>query len=124
MTRAVLYLTISILSGVAAQLILKRGTGQVSLHLVDWWDVGTFFRVVFGNLALISYGFLAVVSAFTWVWAVASIDISVALPVTIGLLFVLVMLGAWLFLGEAMSVAKAVGAGLILLGIVTIVLRG
>jgi multidrug transporter EmrE-like cation transporter len=124
MTRSILYLAISILSGVAAQLILKRGTGQVSLHLVDWWDVGTFFRVVFGNLALISYGFLAAVSAFTWVLAVAHIDISVAFPVTIGLLYALVMLGAWVFLGEAMSVPKVIGAVLVVAGVGLIMLRG
>jgi multidrug transporter EmrE-like cation transporter len=49
---------------------------------------------------------------------VTRIPLSIGFPVYIGVTFLMVMIGGWLFLGETVSTMKWIAAGFILMGIV------
>ena len=67
-------------------------------------------------LLLSAYG-TALLASFLWLMVIAKLPLVVAFPVYIGVTFVLVMVGGWMFLSESMSGMRLLAAGLILLGI-------
>lgn len=66
---------------------------------------------------LLSAYVTALAASFLWLMVVAKLPLVVAFPVYIGVTFVLVLIGGWLFLSESMDTTRLLAAGLILLGI-------
>lgn len=60
----------------------------------------------------------ALLGSFLWLIVVSRIPLSIGFPVYIGVTFLMVMVGSWLFLGETVSITKMAAAILILAGIV------
>ncbi|MDT4291151.1 hypothetical protein RO575_16410 [Methylomonas sp. MO1] len=60
----------------------------------------------------------ALLGSFLWLVVVSRIPLSIGFPVYIGVTFLMVMVGSWLFLGEPVSVIRMAAATLILAGIV------
>ncbi len=111
-----------ILSGVLlnalAQLLLKSGTNAMggAISLRGGHVISTLFQIatqpsILGGLAC--YG----VSVLVWIMALSRTDVSLAYPM-LSLGYVVSMLGAWLFLGEAVSPQRIAGLATILVGVV------
>jgi multidrug transporter EmrE-like cation transporter len=67
-------------------------------------------------VVLLAYG-CALFASFAWLYVVARLPLTIAFPVYIGVTFLFVVAGSWLFLGETMSSPRLLGVGLILAGI-------
>jgi multidrug transporter EmrE-like cation transporter len=111
-----------IISGVilnaCAQLLLKAGTnalgGAIHLTMSNWFQ--TFIKVVtqlpiLGGLAC--YG----VSLVVWIIGLSRTDVTIAYPM-LSLGYVVSAVGAWMFLGEAISPQRLVAIGVIVVGVV------
>lgn len=66
---------------------------------------------------LAAYG-AALIASFAWLYVVAGLPLTIAFPVYIGVTFLMVVLGGWFFLAEAISLQKLASMALILAGIV------
>ena len=111
-----------IISGVilnaCAQLLLKAGTnalgGAIHLTMSNWFQV--IIKVVtqlpiLGGLAC--YG----VSLVVWIIGLSRTDVTIAYPM-LSLGYVVSAVGAWMFLGEAISPQRLVAIGVIVVGVV------
>ena len=105
-----------VLLNAAAQLLLKAGTnrlGVVTFNLENIlpmaWQVGTQPHV-FAGLACY------VVSVGVWIMALSRVEVSVAYPMlSIG--YVVNALAAWWLFGEAVSLTRLAGIGIIVVGV-------
>lgn len=80
-----------------------------------------FFNILFSYFSdwyIISAYLAALLGSFFWLVVVTRIPLSIGFPVYIGITFLMVMIGSWLFLGETVSTMKWIAAGFILMGIV------
>ncbi len=109
-----------VLLNAVAQLLLKAGAGAVG-PLAGWADLRgaaptlALHPAVLGGLACY------VISVVVWIVALSRVDVSVAYPMlSIGYV-VNALLAMWLF-GEAVSIQRWIGIGVILVG-VTLVAR-
>ncbi len=66
---------------------------------------------------LVSAYVAALLASFLWLFVVARLPLAVAFPVYIGVTFVFVIFGGWVFLSEAVTVTRLLATGLILAGI-------
>ncbi|MEA3276006.1 MAG: EamA family transporter [Pseudomonadota bacterium] len=105
-----------VLLNAAAQLALKasvKDTGEIALSLTGAGP--TALRLAaepwlwFG---LTCY----VVSVVVWILALSRVDVSVAYPM-LSLGYIVNAIAAWAWLGEAMSLGKVAGIGIIILGV-------
>lgn len=119
--QSLVLIVISVLLGVLGQLLLKMGMNQVG-PLESEGGLGGLVRIgiqVFSNLKVIG-GFAAYgVSSLFWIAVLSKINLSLAYPM-LALLYVLVPLAAWLFLGEQIPPLRWLGIGVIIVGIVII----
>ena len=60
----------------------------------------------------------ALLASFVWLYVITKLPLVVAFPVYIGVTFVLVIIGGWLFLSESMNVMRLASVLLILTGII------
>jgi multidrug transporter EmrE-like cation transporter len=99
-----------------AQLLLKAGTNAVgAIHLTaDNW-LGTGIKLatqlpILGGLACY------VISVLVWIIGLSRVDVTIAYPMlSIG--YVVNALGAWYFLGEAVSAQRMLAIGIIIIGV-------
>lgn len=110
------YLFTGILLNAAAQLLLKAGTlrlGVVSLVpetlLSTLWQLASNLPIL-GGLCL--YG----ISVITWIAGLSRVDVSIAYPL-LSLGYVVNAIAAYLLFGEVISWQRALGIGIILLGV-------
>ena len=59
----------------------------------------------------------ALLASFAWLFVVAGLPLTIAFPVYIGVTFLMVVLGGWIFLAETVSIQKLASMVLILAGI-------
>lgn len=59
----------------------------------------------------------SLLSSFAWLYVVSKLPLAVAFPIYIGITFVMVFLGGYFFLSEALTATKLVAALLIFSGI-------
>ncbi|MBC7189068.1 EamA family transporter [Candidatus Aerophobetes bacterium] len=107
---------ISVLLGVAGQILLKKG-----MSLIGPLDVGLssfiptlilIFREPFVLSGIFSYA----ISTIFWLFALSKVQLSYAYPmISIG--YILVLLFSWLFLGEKISLVRVFGVLLICMGV-------
>ena len=110
------YLFTGILLNAAAQLLLKAGTlrlGVVSLVpetlLSTLWQLASNLPIL-GGLCL--YG----ISVITWIAGLSRVDVSIAYPL-LSLGYVVNAIAAYLLFGEVISWQRALGIGIILIGV-------
>lgn len=100
----------------AAQLLLKAGTnavGQFGFHADNIVPVGMKLALephILGGVACY------VVSLVVWIMGLSRVEVSIAYPMlSIG--YVLNALAAWYLFGEALSLTRLTGIGVIILGV-------
>jgi multidrug transporter EmrE-like cation transporter len=111
-----------IISGVllnaVAQVLLKAGTNALggAIHLTVSNAFETFVKVItqlpiLGGLACYA------LSLVVWIMGLSRTDVTIAYPM-LSLGYVVAALGAWLFLGEAVSPQRMLAIGVIMVGVV------
>lgn len=60
------------------------------------------------------------ISGIAWFMVAEKYPVSIALPTYVGILFVLLLLGSAIFLGESVSLKQVFGASLILIGVAVV----
>jgi uncharacterized membrane protein len=106
----------SIILGSIAQFFLKMGVTAIQEKSKDLTDV---LKQGMTNLylwvGLLLYG----LSLLLWFVVLSRMELSKAYPmVSLGYIFTLIL--AYLFLGEAITIAKVTGIGLILIGVIVL----
>lgn len=100
-----------------AQLLLKAGTNAVgAIHLTaqNWFSTGLKLAT---QLPIIGGLTCYVISVVVWIIALSRVDVTIAYPLlSIG--YIINAVGAWYFLGEAISVTRIVAIGIIIVGVI------
>lgn len=116
MVLAKIFLGLSLVLGVVAQLSLKKGVNQVNhkrrkgmVLLVNM------LLNIFVILGFLFYG----VSSLLWLVALSSLDLSYAYPI-ISFSYVLVALASMVFLGEKVSQKRWLSIALITIGVILV----
>ncbi|MCS6765614.1 MAG: SMR family transporter [Candidatus Protistobacter heckmanni] len=110
------FILTGVLLNAVAQLLLKAGTnavGAIEIGRSELWP--TAFKLatqpsIIGGLAC--YG----VSLIVWIIGLSRVDVSVAYPL-LSLGYVVNAFFAWYLFGEAMSLQRLAGIGIILVGV-------
>lgn len=103
----------------AAQILMKAGTNAVGYFefsseniLPIGWKLASEWHIV---AALFCYA----LSVIIWILALSRVPVSIAFPM-LSMAYVVNAVAAWYLLGEAFSLTKVVGIGVIILGVVII----
>ncbi|MGW8228790.1 MAG: SMR family transporter [Gammaproteobacteria bacterium] len=105
-----------VLLNAIAQLALKasvRQMGEIKLSMVGAWPVTQQLMLEPALwLGLFCYG----ISVIIWILALSRVDVSIAYPMlSIG--YIVNALFAWLLFGEALTLERLVGIGVIIVGV-------
>jgi multidrug transporter EmrE-like cation transporter len=100
-----------------AQLLLKAGTNAVgAIHLTaDTW-LATGIKLA-TQLPIIGGLTCYVVSVMVWIIGLSRVDVTIAYPL-LSLGYVINAIGAWYFLGEAVSAERVLAIGIIIVGVI------
>jgi drug/metabolite transporter (DMT)-like permease len=104
-----LQLFISVILTAASQILLKIGVD--TQFVIPWYTISNFFSfwIWLGILAIIG-------SLLSWLYALKSVPLIIAFNLA-ATNHIMVALGSWLFLGEAISSRRWVGILLVALGV-------
>lgn len=107
---------VGVLLGAAGQLFLKAGTNRVGVFAFSAGNiVSAGLRLAFDPRVVAGVG-CYVAGVMVWILALSRVEVSIAYPmVSIG--YVFNALAARLLFGEAVSFARLVGIGIIMLGV-------
>jgi multidrug transporter EmrE-like cation transporter len=105
----VVFILISVLLGVAGQLLLKTGVGQVGLLARRLWCS----PLIWGGLAV--YG----VGTLFWLISLSRVELGYAYPF-LSLSYVLIVASSWLVLGERVSTSRLLGVAAICCGVAVV----
>ncbi|MBU0701750.1 4-amino-4-deoxy-L-arabinose transferase [bacterium] len=116
--------TISTITTISSQLCLKKGMTQIGAISLDRLSNFLCLMIqVFSN-SFILLGFLiGVISALMWLIVLSKVNLSVALPISGGIFYILLVFSSGLFLKEQITVLHWVGTVVICLG-VWMILKG
>jgi multidrug transporter EmrE-like cation transporter len=99
-----------------AQLLLKAGTNAIgAIHLTadNWFATGIKLAT---QLPILGGLTCYVVSVMVWIIGLSRVDVTIAYPMlSIG--YIVNALGAWYFLGEAVSAQRLLAIGIIIVGV-------
>jgi drug/metabolite transporter (DMT)-like permease len=103
----------------AAQILMKAGTNAVGYFefssqniLPIGWKLASEWHIV---AALFCYA----LSVIIWILALSRVPVSIAFPM-LSMAYVVNAVAAWYLLGEAFSLTKVVGIGVIIMGVIII----
>lgn len=99
-------LLITTITGVSAQLFLKRALINIEFDLHNLFSM---VKTLASNPNIILWLLLGVSSAITWVLAVWRVELSLLFPAVIGLSIILVALFSWFSFGEHISLIRWIG---------------
>ena len=87
---------------------------------VQMQNLDMFQRILkyFSNPIILSAYAAALLASFVWLYVIAKLPLIVAFPVYIGITFLLVVIGGWIFLSENVTAMRIVSILLILIGII------
>ena len=111
------FLFISICLNALAQLLLKAGTNAVgAIHLTadNWFATGLKLATQVPIIAGLS---CYVISVGVWIIGLSRVDVTIAYPL-LSLGYIINAVGAWYFLGEAVSVQRLLAIGVIIVGVI------
>jgi len=111
------FIITGVLLNAVAQLLLKAGTnalgGAIHLTAENWFATGIKVISQVPILAgLVCYG----VSLVVWIIGLSRTDVTIAYPM-LSLGYVVSAAGAWMFLGEVVSVQRLMAIGVIMVGV-------
>jgi multidrug transporter EmrE-like cation transporter len=111
------FIITGVLLNAAAQLFLKAGTnalgGAIHLTMDNWFQTGL---KVATQLPIIAGLACYVVSLVVWIIGLSRTDVTIAYPM-LSLGYVVSAAGAWMFLGEVISLQRMMAIGVILIGV-------
>ena len=110
-----LILLLSIVAGVMAQLVLKKGTFELSNFSIS--NLIPFIKSILTNYYLIFWVLFGGISAFLWLLAVSKINLSIAFPIAQAGSIILIVVLSYLFFSEAVTLYQCLGMLLIIVGI-------
>lgn len=99
-----------------AQLLLKAGTNAVgAIHLTadNWFGIGLKLAT---QLPIVGGLGCYVISVMVWIIGLSRVDVTIAYPL-LSLGYIINAIGAWYFLGEAMSAQRILAIGVIIVGV-------
>ena len=99
-------------------ILFKMGAGDMSIHVTS-----AIFSIQFSwkmILGIVCYG----CSFILWLVVVSKMNLSIAMPLSVGIVNVLVLLGSLVFLGETVTVAQWIGVGIVFIGLAIINMGG
>jgi len=103
----------------AAQILMKAGTNAIGHFefsaeniMPIGWKLATEWHII---TALFCYGF----SVIIWILALSRVPVSIAFPM-LSMAYVVNAIAAWYLLGEAFSMTKVIGMGVIIFGVIII----
>ncbi|WP_128355687.1 DMT family transporter [Pollutimonas thiosulfatoxidans] len=99
-----------------SQLIVKLQSQQNSLTMTQGGSANRLLSFI-SDPWIISAYCAALIASFAWLFVVTKLPLTTAFPVYIGVTFLMVLAGGWLFLGEVLTVTKIIAAFLILVGV-------
>lgn len=100
-----------------AQLLLKVGTNTVgAIHLTaqNWVSIGIKLAT---QAPIIGGLFCYTMAVLVWIIGLSRVDVMIAYPM-LAIGYIVNAIGAWYFLGEAMSMQRISAIGMILAGVV------
>ncbi|AMP09697.1 small Multidrug Resistance family protein [Collimonas arenae] len=110
-----------ILAGVClnavAQLLLKAGTNAIGvIHLTpqNWFATGIKLAT---QLPILGGLTCYVISVGVWIIGLSRVDVTIAYPM-LSMGYIISAVGAWYFLGEAISAQRLLAIGIIIVGVV------
>jgi multidrug transporter EmrE-like cation transporter len=110
-----------IISGVllnaVAQVLLKAGTNAIggAIHLTMSNAFETFIKVI-SQLPILGGLACYALSLVVWIMGLSRTDVTIAYPM-LSLGYVVAALGAWMFLGEAVSPQRMLAIAVIMVGV-------
>ena len=103
----------------AAQILMKAGTNSIGYFEFSMenivpigWKLATEWHIF---VALCCYALSVVI----WILALSRVPVSIAFPM-LSMAYIVNAVAAWYLLGEAFSMTKVVGMGVIILGVIII----
>jgi len=111
------FLFIGICLNALAQLLLKAGTNAVgAIHLTadNWFATGLKLATQVPIIAGLS---CYVISVGVWIIGLSRVDVTIAYPL-LSLGYIINAVGAWYFLGDAVSVQRLLAIGVIIVGVI------
>ena len=112
------FIITGVLLNAAAQLLLKAGTnalgGAIHVNAQNWFATGV---KVFTQLPILAGLACYVISLLVWIMGLSRTDVTIAYPM-LSLGYVVSAVGAWMFLGEAVSLQRLGAMAVILIGVV------
>lgn len=111
------FIFIGICLNAVAQLLLKAGTNAVgAIHLTaeNWFTTGLKLAT---QLPIIGGLTCYVISVIVWIIGLSRVDVTIAYPL-LSLGYIINAIGAWYFLGEAMSAQRILAITIIIIGVV------
>lgn len=119
MKLAILYIVVSVLTGAAGQVMLKRGMGSmgpltltVSQLGSTLWRIGTNPYVILGLAIYVS-------GTVFWLVALSRVDLSYAYPFA-SLSYVVMLAASWLLFHENISLVRLLGTLVVGMGVLLI----
>ena len=111
-----LYLVLYIIFSISGSTLLKFGA-----------TAKTLFNIPFVNMSVSTYTFIGFLcyglSFFFYTVLLSKFDLSFISPLTVGLVYVLLMVTAFVFFHEQITMYKLLGSSLILIGVLMIVIK-
>jgi drug/metabolite transporter (DMT)-like permease len=112
-----LFIITGVLLNAFAQVLLKAGTnalgGAIHVTAQNWFSTGIKVFTQIPILAgLACYG----ISLIVWIIGLSRTDVTIAYPM-LSLGYVVSAVGAWMFLGETISLQRLLAIGVIMVGV-------
>jgi multidrug transporter EmrE-like cation transporter len=105
-----------VLLNAVAQLLLKAGTNAIGHFQFSAENILPVGMKLFTQPYIVTGTACYVVSLVVWLLALSRVEVSVAYPMlSIG--YVINAIAAWYFFGEAVTVTRLIGIGIIILGV-------
>lgn len=98
-----------------SQLMVKLRSASGSI-VTDTTPLSRLLSFLSDPWVVSAYG-SALIASFAWLFVVTKLPLTTAFPVYIGITFLMVLIGGWIFLAEAITITKVLAALLILAGV-------
>lgn len=112
------FIILSFILNGSGQLLLKKGMTSLATQGKSSASLLTFVSNIFTTPLVLLGLFLYGTSMLVWLKILTTADVSYAYPIVISLTFVVVSAGAVVFLNEEMGILRALGIGIIILGVI------
>lgn len=103
---------------VIAQLFVKKGIDSLAFKGFSERLVFTYFRLFLDPIFILGIVFY-ITATFFWLYALSKVDLTFAAPF-LALTYVLILIGAWLFLGESISFLRVIGTLVVCFGLIIV----